>query len=61
MHQTSNTLIIDDSLLGAAALYQTANKMRNEGKKGGKSNGTERGSSAPLLFLRTEERKQEGL
>lgn len=29
MQQTSNTLIIDGSLLGAAVLYQCANKMRN--------------------------------
>lgn len=30
LQQTSNTLIIDDSLLGADALYQTANKTSNE-------------------------------
>lgn len=33
LQQTSNTLIIDGSLLGAAVLYQTANKMRNECEK----------------------------
>lgn len=30
MQQTSNTLIIDGSLFGAAVLYQCANKMRNK-------------------------------
>lgn len=30
LQQTSNTLIIDDALLGAAALYHAANKTRNE-------------------------------
>lgn len=30
MQQTSNTLIIDASLLGAVVLYQCANKMRNK-------------------------------
>lgn len=30
MQQTSNTLIIEGSLLGAAVLYQCANKMRNK-------------------------------
>lgn len=29
LQQTSNTLIIDGSLLGVAILCQTANKMRN--------------------------------
>lgn len=30
MQQTSNTLIIEGSLLGAVVLYQCANKMRNK-------------------------------
>lgn len=30
LQQTSNTLIIDESLLGGAALYHTANKRRNK-------------------------------
>lgn len=57
--QTSNTLIIDGSLLGAAVLYQTANKMRNGCEKEAREmQQREGGSSAPLLLLRTEGRKQ---
>lgn len=61
LQQTSNTLIIDGSLLGAAVLYQTPNKMRKECEKRSKTDEMERGSSAPLLFLRTQERKREGI
>lgn len=54
MQQTSNTLIIEGSLLGAAVLYQCANKMRNKWAKeawamkmSGKGGGG--GSARPLL------------
>ena len=58
LQQTSNTLIIDDSLLGAAALYQTANKTRNEWEK--EARAMERRGGVLLQFYssdRTEEKK----
>lgn len=58
MQQTSNTLIIDGSLLGAAVLYQCANKMRNKWVKRSMSNEREDGGGSALpLFLGNQTRR----
>lgn len=58
MQQTSNTLIIDGFLWGAAVLYQCANKMRNKWVKRGMSNEREGGGNSALpLFLRNQTRR----
>lgn len=54
--QTSNTLIIDDSLWGAAALYHTANKTRNKWEKEGRT--IEQRGRALLHFCSSEQKKE---
>lgn len=60
MQQTSNTLIIEGSLLGAAVLYQCANKMRNKWAKEAWAMKMS-GKGGVQLALYYSEIKQEGI